>query len=212
MKTDDLIAELSGTLRPTPPGAGVMPLVLGIGIGAAVSAVLMFFWLGLRPDLMPAMHSSPFWMKFGYTLVFAGLAFWAALRLAHPGTDAKTAMRSIALPVAAMLALGVFELMRSPAPPAQLFYGTSHDVCPERIFVVSLPIFLGALWGLRRMAPTRLALTGAIAGLFAGAAGAWVYAFHCGESGALFVSVWYTLGIVSVGVLGALLGRFVLRW
>jgi hypothetical protein len=85
-------------------------------------------------------------------------------------------------------------------------------VSPDLNFVVTIPKLIGALWGLRRMAPTRLALTGAIAGLFAGAAGAWVYAFHCGESGALFVSVWYTLGIVSVGVLGALLGRFVLRW
>lgn len=212
MKTEDLIAELSGELRPIPPHAGLAPLVLGLGAGAGVSAALMLFWLGLRPDLMSAMHTSPFWMKFGYTLALAVIAFWAVLRLARPGVDAKGAMRAIALPVAAMLVLGVVELMRSPVDPAILFYGSSHDVCPERIFVVSLPVFVAALWGLRRFAPTRLTVTGGIAGLFAGAAGAWVYAFHCGESGALFVSVWYTLGIVSVGILGALLGRFVLRW
>jgi hypothetical protein len=151
-------------------------------------------------------------MKFGYTLALTVIAFWATLRLAHPGADAKGAVRAIALPVGAMLVLGIVELMRSPVDPAILFYGSSHDVCPERIFVVSLPVFVGALWGLRLLAPTRLTLTGGIAGLFAGAAGAWIYAFHCDESGALFVSVWYTLGIASVGVLGALLGRFVLRW
>jgi hypothetical protein len=212
VKTDDLIAELSGQLRPTPPRAGVMPLVIGVGAGAAASAVLMIAWLGIRPDLMPAMHTGAYWMKFGYTLVFAGLAFWAALRLSHPGTEARTAMRAIALPVAAMLALGVVELATSGESKSLLFYGHSHQVCPERIFVIALPVFAGALWGLRKLAPTHLALTGAVAGLLAGAAGAWVYAFHCDESGMLFVSVWYTLGIAAVGALGAVLGRFVLRW
>jgi hypothetical protein len=212
VKTNDLIAALSDNLPPVPSRAGLAPLVWGLGAGMLVSAALMVVWLGLRPDLAEAMRTPPFWMKFGYTLAFAALAFWATLRLAHPGAPARTAMRAMLLPVTAMAALGLLELALSRTDSTQLFYGSSHQVCPQRIFVVSLPIFLGALWGLRRLAPTRLALTGAIAGLLAGAAGAWIYAFHCGESGALFVSVWYTLGIASVGVLGALLGRLVLRW
>lgn len=212
MRTDDLIAELSGQLRPTPKGASVMPLVLGSGAGAVVAAMLMIFWLGIRPDLMSAMHTSAYWVKFGYTLAFAILAFWAALKLSHPGTNAKSAMRALALPVAAMLALGVVELLTSGESKSLLFYGHSHQVCLERIFAIALPVFAGVLWGLRKLAPTHLALTGAMAGLLAGAAGAWVYAFHCDESGMLFVSVWYTLGIAATGALGAVLGRFVLRW
>jgi len=212
VKTDDLIADLSGKLSPTPARAGAAPLYWGVGAGALVSAGLMLGWLGPRPDLMGAMHTSPFWMKFGYTLAFAVLAFWAALRLAHPGAPARTAMRAILLPVAGMIGLAALQIALSHGVTAPMFYGVSHDVCPERIFVMALPIFAGSLWGLRRLAPTRLALTGGIAGLLAGAAGAWIYAFACAENGALFVSIWYTLGIVSVGLLGAALGRLVLRW
>jgi hypothetical protein len=46
----------------------------------------------------------------------------------------------------------------------------------------------------------------------AGAAGAWVYAFHCDESAAPFVAIWYTLGIALVGALGGMLGQWLLRW
>jgi hypothetical protein len=65
---------------------------------------------------------------------------------------------------------------------------------------------------MRSLAPTRLTLAGAVAGLLAGAAGTFIYAFHCNESAAPFVVIWYTLGIAAVGVLGALMGRSLLRW
>jgi hypothetical protein len=65
---------------------------------------------------------------------------------------------------------------------------------------------------MRGLAPTRLQLAGAAAGLAAGAAGAWVYAFYCTESAAAFVAVWYSLGIAAVTLAGAVAGRFVLRW
>jgi hypothetical protein len=55
-------------------------------------------------------------------------------------------------------------------------------------------------------------MTGAIAGLLAGATGAFIYAFHCDESAAPFVALWYTIGISLVGLLGAALGRILLRW
>ncbi len=80
-------------------------------------------WLGPRADLMDAMHTSPFWMKFVYTLAFAGLAFWAALRLAHPGAPARTAMRSILLPVAGMIGLGLLQIALSHGVTAPMFYG-----------------------------------------------------------------------------------------
>jgi hypothetical protein len=65
---------------------------------------------------------------------------------------------------------------------------------------------------MRQLAPTRPILAGGCAGLLAGAAGAWVYAFHCNESAAPFMAIWYTLGIAAAGLLGAATGRWVLRW
>ncbi len=62
------------------------------------------------------------------------------------------------------------------------------------------------------MAPTKPILAGASAGLLAGSAGAWVYGFHCSESALVFVSIWYTAGIAAMVVVGALTGRWLLRW
>jgi hypothetical protein len=67
-------------------------------------------------------------------------------------------------------------------------------------------------WALRQLAPTRLTLAGALAGLFAGGAGAFVYAFHCPETAAPFVALWYSAGILLTAGLGALLGPRLLRW
>ncbi|HUE63256.1 MAG TPA: NrsF family protein, partial [Rhizomicrobium sp.] len=80
------------------------------------------------------------------------------------------------------------------------------------IVAVSLPVLAGAFWSLRRMAPTRLTEAGAAVGLFAGSAGAFVYAFYCTESAAPFVALWYSTGIGLSVMLGALIGRTALRW
>jgi hypothetical protein len=39
-----------------------------------------------------------------------------------------------------------------------------------------------------------------------------VYGLHCGESTMVFVGTWYTLGVLGTGVLGAVIGKWALRW
>jgi hypothetical protein len=78
--------------------------------------------------------------------------------------------------------------------------------------VLSAPVFAAAMWGMRSFAPTRPVLAGAAAGLFEGAAGALVYAFHCPELAAPFLGTWYVLGMLVPTALGAILGPRVLRW
>ena len=65
---------------------------------------------------------------------------------------------------------------------------------------------------MKGLAPTRLALAGAAAGLLAGAIGALVYALHCPEMEAPFLGVWYVAGMLIPAAAGALLGPIVLRW
>ena len=72
-------------------------------------------------------------------------------------------------------------------------------------------MLVGAFWVLRGLAPTRLTVAGAAAGLAAGAIASLVYSFHCDESAMPFIAVWYTLGILIPGLIGAIAGRFVLR-
>ncbi|MDE2184778.1 MAG: DUF1109 domain-containing protein [Alphaproteobacteria bacterium] len=211
MRTDELIDRLAGHLAPVSRGAAGRILAAGVGGGSAVSFVLMAAWLGIRPDLAQAVSTGAYWMKFLYTLGFAAAGLGSVSRLARPGGRPNWAVEL--LPAALVAALAAAQWIS--APPFQhhhLLMGASHLVCPWRIVALSLPVFAGTVWSLRRLAPTRLLLTGAAAGLFAGAAGAWIYAFHCDESSAVFVAVWYTLGIALAGVLGALLGRRLLRW
>jgi len=57
-----------------------------------------------------------------------------------------------------------------------------------------------------------LRLTGAAAGLAAGASAATLYGLHCPEVSALFVLIWYSLGMLVAAAIGALAGPRVLRW
>src|SRR3569623_2288457 len=119
----------------------------------------------------------------------------------------------MAIPVWLRASSGVAELLRTP--PGQwlaMWRGQSWMLCPWRVLVLAVPIFIGLLWSFRRLAPTRLRAAGAAAGLDAGAFAATVYCLHCPEVSALFVLTWYSLGILLAAGLGALLGPRVLRW
>jgi hypothetical protein len=213
MKTDDLIAALSTGVAPVPPRAVGNRLALGLGLGAAVSAAMMVLWLGVRADLMHAMMTGPFWMKFAYAFSVAVLGFGLVDRLSRPDGEGGVFGPLILAPLGVMIALTVYELIGEPHDVRMhLMLGSSYQVCARNIVILSLPIFAGLFWGLRALAPTRLTLAGAVAGLLAGAAGTLIYAFHCTESAAPFVAIWYTLGIVATSLLGALLGRLLLRW
>jgi hypothetical protein len=65
---------------------------------------------------------------------------------------------------------------------------------------------------LRRGAATRPMLTGAVAGLIAGGIAATFYASHCVDDSPLFVATWYVIAIAFVALVGAIAGRWVLRW
>ncbi len=213
MRTDDLIAALASDSRPTSRHMVGRTLALGLGLGGVVSIAVMVLWLGVRPDLMDAMRTDPFWMKFAYALSVAVLGFGLVDRLARPDGDGGIFGPMLLVPVAVMIALAIFQLWGEPEDlRMKMVLGATYQVCARNIVIVSAPIFLGLFWTLRSLAPTRLTLAGAVAGVLAGAAGTFVYAFHCNESAAPFVAIWYTLGIVAVGAIGALLGRSLLRW
>jgi hypothetical protein len=213
VKTVELIDRLAGELTPVSRRAVPATLAVGLGSGALLSFVLMWALLGIRPDLSAALHTSAYWMKFLYTLVLGLLAFWTVERLARPGARPALPMRLLAVPVVVLFILALVRMYGvSHAERMHLMMGASAKVCPWRIALLSLPLFVGSFWALRKLAPTRLVRAGAVAGLLAGAFGAWIYAFHCDESAAPFVAIWYTLGIAAVGALGGILGRYVLRW
>lgn len=213
MRTDELIGKLAAEARPVRRGAMLLRLVAALLAGVVFSFAVMIPWLGVRPDLQEAAGTTPYWAKFAYTLALAAAAFWATERLARPGGKARMQGMVMLVPFLAVAALAAVQLWT--APPAEhvpLWLGASWGECPWRIVVLSLPILAAVLWAVRGMAPTRLTLAGLAAGLMAGAAGAWVYGFHCDEYSMPFLALWYTLGVVVTGAFGALVARPLLRW
>lgn len=213
METSELISNLTRDVPPVPRHAVLLRLAAGLAAGTIVSFLIMWAWLGIRPDLANAAATSAYWMKFFYTLAFAVFGLWATERLSRPAMRVEAPL--IGLLLVFLLLFGIASMQLMHAPPVMrphMVMGNSSRVCPWRILALSLPVFAGLFWSLRALAPTRLVLAGAIAGFAAGAWGAWIYAFHCDESAAPFVLVFYTLSIALVGALGAIIARRVLRW
>jgi hypothetical protein len=212
MKTADLIAALATDTAPVKP-VRIMGRLAGASLaGAIVTGVILVTWLGLRP-LGEAVQTSAFWMKAGYTWALALAGFLLALRLARPEGRPGRILSIALLAVVAMIGLSVIELMRAgPGGMMPLMMGHTWSVCSLRILALSVPVYFGSILVLRRLAPTRLAIAGAAAGLLAGGVGASVYGLYCAETAATFVVTWYTLGITASAAIGAVIGSRLLRW
>ena len=212
MRTDDLIADLSDRLEPVRYGALTRMLVLAVVVGVIGSTILMLSALGLRHDFARAIVSFGMWTKLVYTFAIAVLGFWLVQRAGRPGADMGAIARILLLPVLAIALLALAQLTTPGADMRGLALGHSSRVCAFLVTLTALPTLAATFWALKRMAPTRLTLAGVGAGLFAGAAGAFVYSFHCTEGSAPFIGIWYSLGIALTAAIGGFLGRNLLRW
>ena len=213
MKTEELVALLAAGVAPVPGNTARRRFAVAMGWGVAGAVLLLLLALGLRPGLAQAAGEFVFWMKPAFAASLALASFVVAERLARPGARPGLAWAALATPVLAVwLVAAVVLANAAPAQRADLVFGATWKFCPFNIALISLPLLAAALWAMKGMAPTRLALAGASAGLLAGALGALVYALHCPESAAPFLAVWYVLGIAIPTLAGAALGPRVLRW
>ncbi len=167
--TPELIDALVADLRPVPAGTVWRRIAIGVGVGGLVSAVLMVLWLGLRADLADAVWTTSYWAKFIYPLLLGIAGVLAVERLGRPGGRAKRAARLAVVAVVAVLLLAAAQFMNSPPEMYRgLLMGSSAMLCPFYIVSLATPIYLGLLWVLRGLAPTRLAVAGAGAGVAGG--------------------------------------------
>lgn len=213
MKTDELIAALAADAPPIAPGALRRRLALALLVATGAATALVLVWLGMRPDMHFAMRKAAFWIKAGYTLALAACGFSLTLRMGRPGARAGPALALAPAIFGALAVLAAAELLASPAGlRMDQLMGDSWRVCPLLIMAIAAPVFAATIWALRGMAPTRLRLAGASAGLLAGGVGATVYGLHCMEMSAAFVVSWYSLGVAGCVAVGALIGPRLLRW
>jgi len=212
MKTDDLIAMLARGEDAAPPvRSTAVPVVLVAGLVASIA--LMQALLRTLPQLGEAIAWPAFWLKVGFALAMTAAAWRAANALARPGARTAALPWWLAAPLLVLwLAAAVTLAQAAPDQRAPLLLGSTWRVCTALIAMLSAPLLAASLWTMRQMAPTRLRLAGAAAGLAAGAAGALVYCLHCPEMSPAFVGTWYVLGMLVPTAVGALLGPRVLAW
>lgn len=213
MKTDRLIGMLATGMALEHRGAPWRGIAVAIGFGTLCSTLLMLKLIPLNPDLDKVFLTSGFWQKLCFSAAIAGISLMLLVRLSRPGAALGYLWKALSLPVVAMWLLAAFVLLAAdPEGRATLLFGKTWKVCPFLITMLATPVFAATFWAMRELAPTRLRLAGASAGLFAGATGAVVYCFHCPELDAPFIGVWYLLGMLIPAFIGAMLGPRLLRW
>ncbi len=213
MRTDDLIDLLTTDTLPVDRHVAAKKLASGLSIAIPVSLAMMAVVLHPNPALAEYLKQPMFWVKFATPLLMALFAMQLVMRSGKPGQRTGSFWSVLGVCILFLWALGLFVLVGAPAEDARsLMLSRTWRVCAENIAVLSLPVFLAAIWVLRGMAPTRLRLAGAGAGALGGSCGAAVYAIHCPELAAPFIAIWYVLGMVLPVVAGAVLGPRLLRW
>ncbi|TIC85342.1 NrsF family protein [Crenobacter intestini] len=211
MKTDELITLLAareGGVAPARPLARVSP-ALAAGLALALAGTLALF--GANPDLAADASHASFWARPLFALALLAAVLPPLAACARPAARAR--LWPLTLPLAVLWLAAAQQLMSAPeGTRAALLLGDSWQACAASILLLALPSLALMLTVLRTMAPTRLALAGALAGLASGCLAALAYSVHCPELALPFAALWYVLGIVLCALSGAWLGPRVLAW
>jgi hypothetical protein len=211
VKTSELIAALaSDKARSRPLGPA---LAVALLLAAIVSAGVFIPVVHLRSDLVDVAASPRFGFKLVANLVLLIAACGLVQRLVRPADRPAgwwLALWCVPVLLAAAVALELFALPREQWGPAAM--GRNALWCLSLIPLLGLAPLLAALWVLRRGAPQRPAVAGAVAGLLAAGVAGSIYALHCTDDSPLFLTIWYGLAASVLTLLGAALGSRWLRW
>lgn len=214
MKTDDMIEQLVGELRPVRRLASpllrfgrwftVAALCVGVGVAG----------FGISPRVGHALRELDFWIGTIATLGLALLSGMGAFVLSVPGAERRRWTRYLFL-----LPLGIWAGVVGYAlwHATQGFTQWSRPLwagwgCCRQMYVLAVipAVLLFAM--IRRAAPLRLGWVGVLALLAAAALAACGLQFICPLGTPLHVLVWHVAPTVMLGGVGVLVGRLVLRW
>jgi hypothetical protein len=216
VNTDRFIDLLSANLEQVGCVHFGRTLLVAMLAGAAAAFALMLATVGPRTDLDSTMHLAWTAVKVIFAVSVIGTAAPLLLKSMRPGLEKETHPAMLFLPFfAAMIAALAMLLFVTPQTWSLMLRG-ANSVSPARcllciVFFAAIP-FAALVWALRQGAPTRLSLSGAIAGVVAGGLGAAAYAFNCTSDTIPFIAVCYGAAIALCAFIGAQLGPQLLRW
>lgn len=212
MRTDDLIKALAAdaeVVQPTPARA----LAIALVVGMSLAGILFAIFLGPRADIATAAGTWRFQFKLVVTTLLLISMIPVLTRLARPDAPLRSALIPLAI-APLLLALGVVIELLTTQPHSWLTHTIGHNwrACLTIIPLLALTPLAAVILALRSTAPASPTLSGAMAGVLAGAISATYYATLCTDDSPLFVATWYTIAIVGLAVAGAIAGRIALRW
>lgn len=214
MKTDDLISQLTGELKPVrrPENAFVFALKWTLAAFFIIAAV--FGLIKARADLGDALQKSGTLLEM---LAFAALLFTALLLVSwtsSPGRESKKIYSYLMLGIFGVCALlnivGILGLS-----PESISEGI--DVLGSACTVVAMVVGLsaGAMFAFkaRQGASTSPLKMGAIIGLAALGAGGLAITMHCSSTNGMHILVWhFIVPLVAMVTVGLVVGNKILRW
>ncbi|MDD9899520.1 MAG: NrsF family protein [Alphaproteobacteria bacterium] len=209
MKTDDLIHILSSATPPRPP----MSLVAALVLLAVFSFALVFFWEGVRPDLLAGDISAGLLFKTGFLSAVFVVSLFRLRRCAGPRAYKAPVLDGLYMML--WVGLAAFVLLRAVTVPHDVLasmYSAESAVClPYVTFygVVGLAVLLRLMQHYAPADPQRAAGMSAAAAAAAGALG---YMLHCPMDDPAHLLVAYGLPVLLLSFLGGRYAARFLRW
>jgi hypothetical protein len=213
MKTRDLIESLVRDARPVRRLPGPPVLALAFMAGALPLVALEAVTLEVRRDLALKLDEAWFFAAAGLLVAASFAAALAVATLALPGRKGLRA--GLGLATVLLLAMVGLTLSRTPwivVPTFGAWLGRGVQ-CAVGVLLVAVAPGLAGLWLLRRGAPVRPALAGALLGLAVGVLGTMALGWMCDWDEPAHVLVSHLLvPVAALAAAGAWAGGRWLRW
>lgn len=212
--TDPFIDQLVNDLQPRKPLVN-WKLWMHCTACLFMIAALILGFMGLRGDYINAMQTGAmFWKPGVFFLIWLG----SVLLIADLSRPTGSLKKRHILPLG--LALLIFLWQFTAQISQQSLQGMIESL-QDKSALVCLPVIfvggamaMGMAWKfwLSKTASPHPALLGFLAGLSAGTLAATAYALHCDRDAALYISIYYGLPVLALGILGGFLGKKLLKW
>lgn len=213
MKTDQLIELLGSNVEPVKPEQLPWTLIGALVVGGLGGLCVALAVMGIFIDIGSWRHLAFMGLKLVFALSVAVIGAVILVRAVRPGRTLGKLFVFVFLPMLALGAAAIASLLpERPSAWGSIILGGQWSMALLCIPLFALVPFAVLIWAMRKGAPTDLTRAGTVAGLVAGALGAAAYALFCPDDSLPFIAVWYSAAMLFTTLVGALLGRPLLRW
>ena len=211
MKTEELIERLAAE---TGKGWSHQPAIswAPVWVGLAATVALFACVFPLAPHASGAPMPWPLAWRVPVLFMLALVLCRALGHLSRPALAWRVHLQPLLwVPIVLSVVALARIIWAHPQDRWDMIMGRSAGSCSLSIFLLSLPLLMGAMRVARQWVVTRAGLTGAVLGWSSASVAALIYTLHCTETEPAFVLLWYGLAVLLSGALGSYWGQRHLR-